>query len=396
MLNCWMCSTKSIEIAMKDLPYWLDIPYTPRASLSKDVETDVVVIGGGLTGVSAAYHAVKAGFKTVLIEKDVVANGSAGRNGGMIVEGMEIDFAEAIEKYGLEEAKELWANTVAAQALTIALICEHSIDCDFDQKGSLYIGISSNESGKIRKEAETRRSQGFDAEIIEKGKQFKQSPFDGMLLNPKDATLHPVKFIRGLAEVAEKFGTIIFEHTPAITYDAHTVKTPQGTITAKRVVLALESGSQNILANKATIVRSQAIVTKPLSNEKLASLDWQKGNMFWVVENDYISCRTIGNRLFICKSVSVDATPQELDKNKDLQVHEILSFFPTLTQDDLEVSHQWSGLMVENHNHRPHIREVNGCFEISGHAGNGLTNAIMCGKLIADFLSGKPIPKIYV
>jgi gamma-glutamylputrescine oxidase len=380
---------------MSDLPYWLDMPYTSRSSLSKDIETDVVVLGAGITGVSAAYHCAKAGLKTILIEKEVVAFGSAGRNGGMIVDGLAIDFAEAIEEFGIEEARELWMDTIEARKHVISLIHKHHINCDFTQPGSLYIGFDENDSKNLKKEAEARKNEGMNCEIIKKGTQFESSPFGTILFNPEDCTLHPVKFVRGLAEAAEKYGVTIYENTPALTFDAHTVTTPKGVITAQKVVLALESANPYITEKEAEIIRSQAIVTEPLSDEKINSLNWSRGGMFWVAGSDYISCRKIGNRIFACKVLPIKPTPEEMEKNKEWQISKLLSFFPTLSRKDIVVSHQWSGLMVDTHNHRPYIRENNGCYEVYGQGGNGLTNGIMCGKLISDFFLGEKIPEIY-
>jgi gamma-glutamylputrescine oxidase len=380
---------------MKDNPYWLDIPYTPRQKLSKDIETGVVIIGGGITGISIAYHCAKQGIKTVLIEKDTLAFGSAGRNAGMVVDGLAIDFIEAVEKFGVEEATELWSQTVKARNHIIDLINEHSIKCDFTQPGSLYYGLKESSAEKLELEARARKQAGFACEIIEKGRQLKQSTFGAALFNPGDCTLHPVLFIRGLAEAAEKLGATIYENTEAITFDAHQVTTSQGVIKANKVVLAMESLNPHISKEESTVIRSQAIVTEPFSDEKMKELDWDFGGMFWTVDGDYISCRKIGNRLFTCKALSLNPTREEMEENKQWQINKMLTFFPMLLKDDIKISHQWSGLMVDTHNYRSYIRIKAGCYEVGGHGGNGLTNGIICGQVFAESLINKEIPAIY-
>lgn len=379
---------------MKDVPYWLDIPYTPRPALDKDIETEVVVVGAGITGVSAAYHAVKAGFKTVLIEKEIVASGSAGRNGGMVVEGMEIDFGEAIREYGVETAKELWMRTVEARKVITSLIQEHSIDCDLETVGSLYVSRSEADDAKIRTEATNRLEHGIPCEIIEKDRQLRRSPFNTALFNPSDCLLHPAKFIRGVAQAAEKSGLTVYEHTPATAFDSQSVTTPQGIIRAEKVVVALESANPNIIGD-AKIVRSQAIVTEPLSEEVCAEMDWNIGGMLWTTGEEYISCRRIGRRLFTCKELPIQPTAQETADNRDWQLNKLRAFFPMLAKESLEVSHRWSGLMVNTSNYRPRIRKRDGYFEIFGNAGNGLTNGIMTGKLLAEHYRGSEIPLAY-
>ncbi len=201
--------------------------------------------------------------------------------------------------------------------------------------------------------------------------------------------------MRGLACAAEKQGAVIYEHTPALKFDAHTVTTARGIITAKKVVVALESVSPYVSTKDVTIVCSQAMVTEPLSDEQLSSLDWNMGEMLWPADYDYICCRKIGNRLFICKPLSVHATLEEMRQNRQGQIGEILSFFPTLIEDDLIISHAWSGLMVDTHNERPYVREQDGCYEVGGCGGNGLTNGVMIGKIIADYFTGHAVPGVY-
>lgn len=378
---------------MKNTSYWLDIPYTPRQSLTKDIVTDVVIVGAGITGVSAAYHCAKAGLTTVLIEKDAVASGSAGRNGGMVVDGLAVDLAEA-ETLGME-TKEAWMNTIGARKAITYLINKYQIDCDFSQPGSLYIGFDEADSDNLEKEFSARKNAGLDCEIVEKGRLFKSSPFGTILFNPEDCVLHPVKFVRGLAKVAETYGAEIYENTSALKFDANTVTTPKGAITAQKVVLAIESTNPHITEAEAKIIRSQAIVTAPLSDEKMAALDWSLGGMFWLVGSDYISCRKFGNRLFTCKVLPINPTTEEMEKNKQWQIDKLLSFFPTLDKKDIVVSHQWSGLMVETLNYRPYIRENGGCYEVCGLGGNGLTNGNILGKSLADLFLGGKIPGAY-
>lgn len=380
---------------MKTIPYWLDMPYAPRDPLMNDIETDVVIIGGGITGVSAAYHCTMAGLKTVLIEKDMVASGSAGRNGGMVVDGLAIDFSEAVEKFGSDDARDLWGNTVAARNHVTDLIAKHQIECDFSQPGSLYIGRTDDDAKILNNEATARKFAGFECEIIKRGTQLKPSPFSDMVFNASDCMLHPVKFIRALATIAQEHGAIIFEKTEAIKFNTHSVTTTNGTISARHIILAMESLDPYITDHDATIIRSQAIVTEPLSDEKIKSLDWNYGGMFWTVDDGYVSARRIGNRIFCCKSLAINPTELQINENKQWQIEKLLSLFPTLTHDDLVISHQWSGLMVDPKNSRPFIRDKDGMIEICGHAGNGLTHGILCGKLAADSLKGIKIPNIY-
>jgi gamma-glutamylputrescine oxidase len=380
---------------MNNLSYWLDIPYTPRPALAGNAETDVVVIGGGITGVSAAYHCAKQGLKTILIEKNEIASGSAGKNGGMLVAALNIDFVEALEQLGEGDAVTLWRNTENARAHVISLIQEHSIDCDFSQPGSLYVAKTDEDSEWLARECVARQQHGFECRITQKGEQFTESSFGDALYVPKDGLLHPAKFVRGLAAAAEGLGATLYEHTPAITYDAHSVTTSDGTITAQHVIVAIESGIPTLTPAEGKLKREIALVTEPLEEATLAALDWKTGGMFWGTETNYIDVRKIGNRLFLNGDSEFDPSPTDYEHSKQNVLDLFHSYFPSFDMSALRFSHEWTGLLLYTVHNHPFIIKENGYHKVYGQGATGLTNGVMTGKMISELLSGKDIPEIY-
>jgi glycine/D-amino acid oxidase-like deaminating enzyme len=360
---------------MKEISFWLDQEYNPRPSLEGSIETDVLVIGGGITGVSAAYHCAKLGLKTVLIEKETIASGSAGKNGGMIVEGLACDFMEAAERFGEEKSAEMWKKTVEAAALTKSLVKEHSIQCDLTEEGSLYIGLSDDESAWLGQEVEARKRNGIHAEILPEGKKISNS-FTHILFNPKDGGLHPVNFVRGLAKAAEEYGARIFENTPAVSWNREGAKTPKGDIRAKRVVLALESGTPGI-NDTAKTHDSMGIMTEPVLAAVMSAL-FPRGEMLWTSGHDYLCVRKYKNRLFL-NVHSGDAA--------DTLMNIFFTYFPSL-EGKVKISHAWHGLMTYPDGLVPMIAETDGVLRVYGHGGNGLTNAVISGRDVATILAG--------
>ncbi|MFF8846215.1 NAD(P)/FAD-dependent oxidoreductase [Streptomyces sp. NPDC015127] len=100
-------------------------------------EADVVVIGGGLTGLSTAYHTARKGARVVLVEKDKVGSGASGRNGSMCTQGITISPAEARKRYGQERARELCDAFRDAVDVVEELTHTENIDCDFNRSGRL-------------------------------------------------------------------------------------------------------------------------------------------------------------------------------------------------------------------------------------------------------------------
>jgi glycine/D-amino acid oxidase-like deaminating enzyme len=356
---------------MKEIPFWLDQPYNPRPQLKENIETDVLIIGGGITGVSAAYHCAKLGLKTVLIEKDSIASGSAGKNGGMIVEGFSCDFIEACERFDEGTAVKMWNKTVEAAALTKSLIREHSIPCDLTEEGSLYVGLSDEESIWLKNEVSARIRNGIKAEILSRDKITSPS-FTDILFNPMDGGIHPVNFVRGLATASEKLGVTIYEDTPAVSWTNTGALTPLGQVQAQKVVLALESSTPDMGSSSKTY-DSVGVMTEPISANTMSKI-FNTGEMLWTTGKDYICVRKYKDRLFL-NGEEVDSLMQTFFK-----------YFPNISKEEVPISHVWHGLMTYPKNLAPIIDKIDGVFRVYGQGGNGLTNGIVSGRDVALLL----------
>jgi gamma-glutamylputrescine oxidase len=261
---------------MKKASFWLDTPYTPREALNQDLEVDVVIVGGGITGVSALYHASQLGFKTALVERGEIAGGAAGKNGGMIVEGMAVDLLESIELFGEQTSIDIWKSSEIARKIILDIVDKHKIDCELTSGGSLYISNTKEDDAWLESENKVRNNHGFSSKFLKPGEQFKSSPFSGSLFNPQDSGINPVKFLRSLAKICELSGAKIFENTEALALNANSITTKNGVIRAKYVISAVESSMKDA---DTVMVDSIGLMTEPLSSDVLSRLDWKYGEM---------------------------------------------------------------------------------------------------------------------
>lgn len=378
---------------MSQKSFWHDLPYRPRSKLTRNIRADVAIVGGGIMGVSAAYHLAKAGFSCALVEKEVIASGPAGKNVGMVVEGTSFDLLQMIQMIGSKYPTEIWKYTRQAQKHAAELIKKENIVCDVEKTGSLFVALDKEQASWLKREAATRRKYGFTAKLLGKRELSKaiSSPFEAALYNKNDFLLHPVKFVRGLARCAEKQGARIYEHTPALGWNEHEVRTPGGKIAADKVLVAIETETPFISSHRKC---AQVIATKPLKNPE--KLGWKYGHMLWESVPHYNVIRFSHNRLMITKDIIRNATEQQKKAHARQLQKTLLKYFPILTKNDVAISHRWDCLVMHTPRNIFSISHEKGVYYAYGCSGNGLTNGTFAGKLVADHFSGKKLPEIYV
>jgi glycine/D-amino acid oxidase-like deaminating enzyme len=377
---------------MKRLSFWQDVSYRPRRSLKGSIKADVAIVGGGITGVSAAYHLAKAGFSCALVEKDVIAGGASGKNMGLPVEGTAFDFLEMVRALGKKYAKQWWLLTCEGRDNLISIIKRESISCDLRKSGSLYVGLDKKQAAWLKKEAAERKKHGIYCEFLDKSKlkSVISSPFEAAIYAPNNYMLNPVKLVRGLAKKAEQLGVKIYEQTSAIKITPNAVHTPNGIIACDRVFVALESYNNFVKSRQSGVL---AVMTKPIPGA--SKLGWKYGHMLWDNIPSYHAIRFSGNRLLITHDIRASASQQQKDRHAAALIRVLLKYFPGLKKSDVQISHQWDCKVAESPRKIFSICNVNGIWHAFGCAGQGMSQGSLAGKIIAGHFRGKPIPEVY-
>ncbi len=380
------------------VPYWIDTPYHPRPALKGMIRADVAIIGGGITGISAAYHLQKRGFSTVILEKGSIGQGASSKNAGMVLEGTEHDFNDLRESEGLRQAKIIWGFTQRARDYLKNIIKKEQIPCQSEQTGSLFAALNPRQSEMIKNEWRARKSAGLRCKILtgDALDEHVSSTFDSALYTPEDFGMNPVRYIRQLAKRAQHAGARIFENSPALRRSPGTIATPHGRVDAKDTFIALESYNPAAKAHQSRFKPMQLIATAPLSPSAYRRLGTKGGQLIWDGNIDYHTCRIVGKRVLIGRDLHPhQVNPQGLESHKHDLLKTLLRFFPKLRSHDIKVSHQWHGSTVHVKQAIPRIGEYRGAHHAFGFGGNGLTQGTLAGRIFAEYLDGKKIPSIY-
>jgi glycine/D-amino acid oxidase-like deaminating enzyme len=386
---------------MKFVPYWLDTsePGPDRSRTAVGGEVDVAVVGAGLTGLSAALHLARKGARVAVLEKETVAFGASGRNGGMATPGLSVGFRDAVAKYGFPTAKALYLTYNDAIDTIEKLVADEGIDCDFARTGKMTLAAKPGHLEGLRQTQDVLAQRLGEETLLvprnglrdEIGSDF----YAGALIDPRGAGLHVGKFTRGLAEAAARQGVEIHEKAPVeqvrrLGGNRHEVVTPRGTLQADQVLVATSGYTSRPfrwLQVRIAPVGSFIIVTEPLGKDvcdqimptrRVAS---DTKNLLY-----YFRITPDQRLLFGGRARFSMSSPHADEKSGRILRKGMVSVFPQLA--DARVDYCWGGLVDMSMDRLVHAGEHDGLFYSVGYSGHGVQMATHMGKQMAEYLNG--------
>ncbi len=387
---------------MKMTPYWLDTsePFDQSPSAPLEGHYDVAVVGGGITGSSAALALAKKGARVALLEATTIGNAASGRNGGMCNNGFAQEYDVMAGRFGKEKANALYKAFDSGVDLVERLVREEEIDCSFARVGKLKLAAKPEHYDKLaRSQAMLAEVADPETRMIPKSELHTEVGTDryyGGLLYPKSAQMHVGRYVRGLARAAARHGAEIYEHAPVTALrkvdGGHAVETPKGRITARQVMLA--SGISHVgplgwIRRRIVPVGAFLIVTEPLSPEQIARVMPRERNVV-DTRNLVVYWRlTPDNRmLFGGRARFAGSNPQSDAKSGRILKAAMADVFPELA--NARVDYCWGGLVDMTRDRLPRAGERDGIFYSMGYSGHGTHMATLMGQVMADVMDGRP------
>ncbi|MHA7875936.1 NAD(P)/FAD-dependent oxidoreductase [Roseivivax sp.] len=367
-------------------------------SLAGAHQTDVAVIGGGYTGLTAGLSLAEAGTDCLLLEAEAPGWGASGRNGGFCcLGGAKAPEALLRRRFGAEGLAE-WHATQAASIETVAgLIARHGITCDTHSRGETQLAHNPRAARGFEAEARaTEAAYGVTPEIL----PAEALPgaglgggFHGALTTPLGFALHPRKYHHGLARAATKAGLRAFGSSPVITLTRDgagwRLDTPHGQVRAKSVLIATNGYSSedlpDWLAGRTLPVQSSIILTRPLEAAEAEAQGWHSDQMCYDSREllHYFRRLPDGRFLFGMRG-GLHATPRAQARIARKIRRDFARLFPAWSH--VEITHEWSGLVCLMANLTPFagpVPEHPGLFAALGYHGNGVAMASHLGREVA-------------
>jgi len=393
-----------------DVPVWLGRRAADRRPLrfpplSTNLDADVVVIGGGITGASVAWRFAAAGTRVALIEAARIARGSTAASTALLMQEPDEDFALLASKYGSARARRIWQLSLGATHELVDTMTRLRIRCDLVRRDSVYYAKTSAHLHRLLEEHRRRGAAGFAGRWLDAGAVRRLAGFDaaGAIRTHGNAQVNPVAACIGLVRAAAGRGARIFEHSPVVaTRSAKThvvVETERGAVRASRVIVATGYATPYFkpLEARFRMMNTYVVATRPLTTTERRRLGLH-AVMLWDTGRPYFYARWTPDHRLLLGGADRPRVP-EADRADEVNdgAHIILDYFSRLypTLAGVEIEHQWEGLFAATPDGLPYIgphrRYPRHLFAL-GYGGNGMTLGFLASRLLVDYCRGRRSP----
>ncbi|MEJ8843725.1 FAD-dependent oxidoreductase [Lacibacter sp. H375] len=380
--------------------YWIQSTATiAYPSLQSNIETDVLVIGGGIAGLSTAYCLAGAGKQVVLIEDGLIGSGESGRTTAHLTHALDDRYDELQKIFGEEKVKIIAQSHTAAIDWMEQVINTENIHCDFMRVDG-YLFVHANDKFEtLEKEFDATRKAGLPTELLNTvpGISNVKQP---CIRFPKQAQFHIMKYLNGLARAIETKGGIIYTDTHATKINEGEVIANGYKITAKHIVVATNTPVNDLVAihTKQFPYRTYVIAGLVPKGYLEPALWWDTGdhNSKWITHPyHYVRLQPFTSQYDLLLSGGEDHKTGQADAEGIPETERYARLiewtrehFPTMQ----EIAYHWSGQVMEPLDSLAFIGKNPGSeniYIITGDSGNGMTHATIGGLLITDLINGK-------
>jgi glycine/D-amino acid oxidase-like deaminating enzyme len=359
--------------------YWLAEPHEPLSVRTLDGDPDVVVVGGGVTGCSAALELARRGLRVRLHQEREIAGGASGRNGGFALRGGAAPYDVLADSIGRERTLRLWRWTEEA----LAELRDLAGDA-FRPVGSLRLAADAEERDELRREWEAMVADGLAVDWVDEPGGPLEARFPAAIFHPPDGALQPARWVRRLARLAVEAGVEIREHSRVESV---------GQAGADVVLVATDGYPSGLLGPLEGLIvptRGQMIATEPLP-ERLFEVPHYGRHGF-----DYWHQVPDGRILaggFRDTSLDSEFTADEVTTEPIQAALE--QFVADLVGWPLQVEARWAGIFGMVLDFLPAVGPVpglDGVWVAGGYSGHGNVLGYACGKLAARAIAGDRDP----
>lgn len=375
----------------------------PRPPLPGDLDVDVCIVGGGLTGLWTAYYlkSARPDLSVVVLEREFCGYGASGRNGGWLSAEIAAPPSTYLRTHGEAGVRALHTEMRGALAEVLDVLRREGVDADVQSDGILFVARSRAQLDRLREQAVEERRWGAEVRELtasETAERIRVSGALGGLHVAGAARVQPAKLVQGIAAAVERLGVRLHEQTTVTAVRPGAAVTGRGTVRAAHVLRCLEGFSATLPGERRTWLpmNSAMVVTAPLPEQVRAAVGWDGAELLGDTAHAYVyGQRTADGRIaFGGRGVPYrfGSRPDVHGRTQPATVRALTGllhdFFPATRAVPLE--HAWCGVLGVPRDWSPtvHVDPRTGLGWAGGYVGSGLTTTNLAGRTLRDLVLG--------
>jgi glycine/D-amino acid oxidase-like deaminating enzyme len=377
----------------RETPLWWDDTTFPTLGESPlPVSADVVVVGAGFTGLAAAARLGSHGLHAVVVDSGAIGEGASGRNAGMVHAGVRRDLTFLERKHGAA-GRALHDASVEAYSFVAQTAAAAAPDAMYSQSGWLHLAHRESRMSGLRTEAAERQRIGESTVMLERADLESETPgrgFFGGMLTDNGASIHPARYLTGLARLSLASGAAVHEHTRVSSIESlpagSMVHTSRGDIAAGEVLVATNGYTDAAApwARRRIIpIGSYIVATEPLGDAGAAAVN-PKHRMMSDTRNflHYWRLSPDGRLVFGGRT---SFAPVSVPTARDRLYAAMVGIYPQLT--GVRVTHAWTGNVGFTFDQLPHLTRFEGITYAMGYCGSGVALGSWMGTLAGEWIA---------
>jgi glycine/D-amino acid oxidase-like deaminating enzyme len=400
-----MRAPDGLDLDENDRSLWATTrpPGELRPALSGDQRADVVIVGGGFTGVSAAWHLSQRfpDRRIVLVEARRIGNGASGRNGGMA-----LNWINGVEVRDPERARRVWGATQRGLDWIDRVIRDHGLQVRFRRIGCLEAFTDAARAEAAHAKAEKLASWGIPVRYLHGPELLGRIRATGVLGAVEDPTagqLHGLDLLAGLVPLLTARGVAVHEASPVLAIEdgaAIRVRTPGGSVTAPWLVLATNGYTPSLGYFRTGLfpLHSHVVATEPIGLARWEALGWGATAGFTddldriayasMTEDGRLLFGGGGNGAYSYYAGNRMVPPRPPTREWDFTTSMLHRYFPAARE--VPIAHRWSGTLGITM-HRVCSMGITGVHRnilyALGYSGHGVVLANLAGEVLCDLYS---------
>lgn len=272
-----------------------------RPPLKDHIKADVLIVGAGAAGISAALRFVGSGKKVVLLDRNICGGSSTGKSAGFLTPDSELELSQLLRKYGTQGAKDLWGVSAKGVDYMVDNIKKYKIECDLQVQDCLFLGKGASGWKDVQDEVNARKKIGYSSTVY-KGSEVSavigSNAYSGAIRYTGTYGVDPLLYVQGMKQVLLDGGIEIFESSEVISWDDHAVHTHLGSVTADKIIFCIDKPKPDLTKYYETVYHAQTFlsISEPLGDNDIAKLFPQGPLQCWDSDLVYTYFRLTGTK----------------------------------------------------------------------------------------------------